>query len=241
MVSPIPRRKRTGQHARRAAPAEIGLERRIERGARRQRGERRRREARGLAQVFGFARGEGTRSDPSQPWAVLGQPDNVFMHGVAREPCKPAPAVDGRTVRRNRGMRSGHESQGLDHIIALGSPQPGASRNQRVGRSQRQRPAGERRAIRDEAASEGRQKKLGGRRNRRRIDQPGEGCREGHGLIIGWTRLNCHQRFGQGRSAFGLRRPTSFNQMVDLWSSPPHIWANRPAACRFDGGPPVIG
>ena len=41
--------QRTRQHARGAAPAEIGLERRGQRGARGERGERRRREARGLA------------------------------------------------------------------------------------------------------------------------------------------------------------------------------------------------
>ena len=96
------------------------------------------------------------------------------MHGAVREPSKPAPAVAGRTIRSQRGMGSGHESQRLDHLVALGSPQPGASRNQRVGRRERERPAGERRAVRDEAISEGRQKNLGGRCGRRRIDQPDE-------------------------------------------------------------------
>ena len=47
--------QRTRQHARRAAPAEIGLERRGQRRARRERGERRRGEARGLAQPLGLA------------------------------------------------------------------------------------------------------------------------------------------------------------------------------------------
>ena len=109
IVSPIPRRKRTSQHARGAAPAEIGLERRHQRGARGQRGERRRREARSLAQAFGLIGDEGTRSDPSEPWPVRGQPNKVFMHWAARKPCKPAPAVAGRTIRSHRGMRSGHE------------------------------------------------------------------------------------------------------------------------------------
>ena len=46
--------QRTRQHPRSAAPAEIGLERRRQRGARRERGERRRGEARGLAQPVGL-------------------------------------------------------------------------------------------------------------------------------------------------------------------------------------------
>ena len=62
--------KRSGQHARRAAPAKIGLERRGQRRARCQRGQRRRREARGLAQTVALVGGERTRSDPSDPWAV---------------------------------------------------------------------------------------------------------------------------------------------------------------------------
>ena len=102
-------------------------------------------------------------------------------------------------------MGSGHESQSLDHLVALGSPQPGAAGDQRVGRSPRERTAGERRAILDEALSEGRQKKLGRRRGRRGIDQPGEGCREGHGSIIGRTRLDCHQRFGRVDALFAPR------------------------------------
>ena len=73
------------------------------------------------------------------------------MHRAGREAGKPAPAVAGRTIRSQRGMGSGHESQRLDHLVALGSPQPGAPGDQRVGRSERERPAGERRAVRDEA------------------------------------------------------------------------------------------
>ena len=174
--------KRAGQHLRRAASAEIGLERRVQGRARRERRKRRRREARRLAQAVGLVRGEGMRSDPPEPLAVRDKPNNVFMHGAAREACKPAPAVACRAIGSHRSVGAGHESQGLDHLIAVGAPQPGASRNQRVGRSERERPTGERRAVLNETQAEGREEELGRRRLGRRIDQPSEGCREGHGV-----------------------------------------------------------
>ena len=88
--------QRTGQHARRAAPAEIGLERRGQRGARGQCGERRRGEARRLAQAVGLVGREGTRADPAEPRAVRRGPTASSWTGPAarlasqRRPASPA-------------------------------------------------------------------------------------------------------------------------------------------------------
>ena len=89
----------TSQHASGAAPAKIGLERGVQRSARSQRGERRGRKACGLTQTLGLVGGKRARSNPSEPRAVRGQPNEVFMHWAARKPCKPPPAVAGRTIR----------------------------------------------------------------------------------------------------------------------------------------------
>ena len=102
IVSPMPRRKRAGQHPRGAASTEIGFERRIQRGSRGERGEGRGREARRLMQPFGVVGGEEMRRDPSEPWPVRFRADKVFMHGSAREALKPAPARFARLGLRSR-------------------------------------------------------------------------------------------------------------------------------------------
>ena len=84
--------QRTRQHPRRAAPAEIGLESRRQRGARRESGERRRGEARGLAQLVGLAGRERTRPDPAERGPVRPRSDDVLMHEAGRESGEPAPA-----------------------------------------------------------------------------------------------------------------------------------------------------
>jgi len=82
MVSPISRRK--GPASTRAAPTEIGLESRRQRGARRESGERRGGEARGLAQRIDFAGRERTRPDPAERRPVRPRPDVVLMHEAVR-------------------------------------------------------------------------------------------------------------------------------------------------------------
>ena len=79
--------QRAGQHPRSAAPSEIGLERRRQRGARGKRRERRRREARGLAEAAGLVGRERTRPDPAQRRAVRPRTDGVFVHWAGREAC----------------------------------------------------------------------------------------------------------------------------------------------------------
>ncbi len=66
-------------HPRGAAAAEIGFERRGQRGARGERGKRRRGEARGLAKALGLVEGERARPDPGEPWPVRRRPDSIFM------------------------------------------------------------------------------------------------------------------------------------------------------------------
>ena len=84
--------QRTGQHARRAAPAEIGFERRAQRRSRGEGGERRRREARRLSQAVGLVGGERTLAHPAQFRPVRGRSDRVFMQRAGCEARKPAPA-----------------------------------------------------------------------------------------------------------------------------------------------------
>ena len=69
---------------------------------------------------------------------------------------------------------AGQEPQRLDHLAALGPPQPGAPGDERVRRGQRQGAAGERHAIFDQARAEVGQKLVGRRRFGRRVNQPGE-------------------------------------------------------------------
>ena len=59
-----------GQHLRRTASAEIGLEQRRQRRSCGQHRERRSREPRHLLQQRGFPLGEGPRSSPAELWAV---------------------------------------------------------------------------------------------------------------------------------------------------------------------------
>ena len=58
------------QHPRGAAPAEIGLERRLQRAARGNRGKRRGGKARGLAQRIGLDGRERTRPDPAEQRSI---------------------------------------------------------------------------------------------------------------------------------------------------------------------------
>ena len=78
--------QRARQHPRSAAPAEIGLERRRQRGARGEGGERRGGEARGLAQPAGLVGRERTRPDPAEQRPVRPRPDSVFLHEPAASP-----------------------------------------------------------------------------------------------------------------------------------------------------------
>ena len=144
MVSPMSRRKRTGQHPRGAAPAEIGLERRRQRGARRQRGERRRGEARGLAQRVGLTVRERTRPDPAER-----RPVRLAARRRLRARRRPQAPASQRRPASSPGLAAPwpracrHEPQRLDHLPARGPPQPGAPRDQRVrhGQSVRAPPA----------------------------------------------------------------------------------------------------
>ena len=114
--------QRTGQHPRGAPPAEIGLERRRQRGARRQCGERRRCEARRLAEAVSLVGSERTRPDPAEPGPVRPRLDRVFMDAPGREPFEPAPAGVAGLTRRSWGRKPcWREAQGLDHLAAFGA------------------------------------------------------------------------------------------------------------------------
>ena len=170
LAAPAPQRAR--EHPRGAAPAEIGLEGRGQRRSRGQRGERRCGEARRLAEAGGFLGGEGTGPDPGQGRAVRPPPDRVLMDGLRAKSFKPGPPC----VACGRGRQpSGQEPQRLDHLAAIGPPEPAAPGDQRVRRGQRERPGRERSAVLDQALGEVRQKTLRRRRFSRRVDQPGEG------------------------------------------------------------------
>ena len=191
----------TGEHPRRAAPAEIGLKRRRQRRPRGQRGERRGGEAGGLVQAVSFVGGERTGTDPTKPRPVRLWRDDVLMDGSDAKSFEPSHA----TVACSRRSRepSWQEPQRLDHLAAVRSPEPGAPGNKRMRRGQGQGASRERRAIRDQAGAEVRQKPFRGRRFGRRVNQPDEGCRELHRSIIGPTSLPCHQR-----SSSAVRRAT---------------------------------
>ena len=92
--------QRPRQHARGAAPAEIGFERGRQRRARRERGERRCGEAGGLAQSIGFRFREPARPDPAEHRPAFSRANGVFMHRTISEPGQPAPSrIAGRTLR----------------------------------------------------------------------------------------------------------------------------------------------
>jgi hypothetical protein len=159
----------TRQHPRGAAPAEIGLESRRQRGARRERGERCGGEARGLPQLVGLVGRERTRPDPAERRPVRPGPDGVLMHDAGRQSGEPAPAGIAGRARRSCGSEpsrdepSRHEPQGLDHFPALGPPEPSAPSNERVRHGQCQGAARERQAIRDQTRAELRQQPVGAR------------------------------------------------------------------------------
>ena len=113
--------QRPRQHARGAAPAEIGLERGRQRCPRRQRGERRCGEAGGLAQSIGFRFREPARPDPAEHRAAFSRADGVFMHRTSREPGQPVPArIAGRTPRAAKSHWC--ESHRFDHLPVPGPP-----------------------------------------------------------------------------------------------------------------------
>jgi hypothetical protein len=115
--------QRSRQHPRGTTPAEIGFQRRRQRGARREDGERCGGKARGLTQFVGLARRELTRSDPAEQRPISPWPDRVLMHEAGGEPGEPAPAgiVRWACLLRCRGSAC-CEPQRLDHLPALCTP-----------------------------------------------------------------------------------------------------------------------
>ena len=145
-----------GEHPRRAAPAEIGLERRGQRGARGQRGERRGGEARGLAEPAGLVGGERTRPDPAERGpSGLGPTASSCAGPPPRPASQRRPASPGGPGAPSASPAAA-ESQRLDHLAAIGPPEPGAPGDERVRRGQRQRAAGERQRRPRSAARRGR-------------------------------------------------------------------------------------
>ena len=165
IVSPTPRRKRTGQHARGAAPAEIGLERRGQRGAR---SRARRAAPPRSAPPHADGRPRRGRTDAVRSIRASGRPGpsptTSSCTGPPASPAsqrRPSPAEPSAP---NRGMRSGHESQASTTSLLSARHSQVRRAISGWGEAQRERPAGERRAILDEALAEGRQEKLGRRR-----------------------------------------------------------------------------
>ena len=122
MVSPRSRRKRRRQHPLRAALAEIGIQRRAQRGARGKHGKRCRGEARGLVQLLDLVCGERTRPDPAEQRPILPS-DNVFVR-PRRPRCRAASGGRHRWADRAPG-----------HLVrsrALRSPSPLSARHSQV-------------------------------------------------------------------------------------------------------------
>ena len=144
--------QRRGEHARRAAPAEIGFERRLQGRTLGERSDRRRRKAGRLAEVAGLARCERTRAHPGESRRIRLAPDRVLLHGArrdAREPSPPSLAWGNCCGHASRG-----EAQTLDDLAAPGAPQPGPPGDQGVWDIERQGAARERQAIGDEVSAE---------------------------------------------------------------------------------------
>ena len=164
-----PQRRR--QHPRRAAPAEIGFERRRQGGACREHRQRCGGKARGLAQLLDLVavngRGPIQASDgPSGLEPIVSS--WISPPAMPREPL-PAGIVGGCHRRRQRPAR--RKPKRLDHLAALRAPQPGAPRDQRMRNLQRQRAGRERQAIGDQMRAEfGEQtgRRPGSRRRHRR-------------------------------------------------------------------------
>ena len=177
--------QRSRQHARGAAPAEIGFERRRQRRARRQCGEWRCRETRGVAQPAGLCFRERSRPDPAEQRPVRSGADGVFMHRPACEGGQPAPTGIASGIRQPRAAESRRrKSHRLDHLAVLGPPQPGAAGNDRVRYGERKRAAGERQVIPDQARPEFAQEPVRARRSAGRIDQPCQRRTQLHGAIM---------------------------------------------------------
>ena len=124
MVSPMSRRKGPAS-TRGAAPAEIGVERRRQRGARRERGKRRRGKTRDLAQRIGFTFSEWAGPGPTEQRPVQPPPDCVLMRGAGRKSSEPTPAgIAGPALGAGGRGSFRREPKGLDHFPALGSPEP---------------------------------------------------------------------------------------------------------------------
>ena len=148
---------------------------------------------RGLTQPIRLIGCEKARSYPSKRRSIQVGSDGIFAQLAWRAAFKPAPAgIAGLICRFRRWKPPGRKSQGLDHLSAVGAPQPGAPGDQGVRERERQSAAGERHAVLDQVCAELRQPLVGTRRLSGRIDEP-RNCRgELHGLIMGLTRLHCH-------------------------------------------------
>ena len=155
-----------GQHLRRTAPAEIGLEQRRKGRARGKGGERRRGKTRRLMQQRGFGLGEGPRESPAEhracptSGAVSCRAGDMLLHHARAEPDEPV-AAD--IALLGPGRDQGPEAERLDHRAGVRPPQPGAAGDDRMRRCKRQRTAGERQAIGDQLRAERRQE-IGRRR-----------------------------------------------------------------------------
>ncbi len=158
MVSPVSRRKRAGQHLRRTAPAEIGLEQRCQRRPRGQGGERRRGEARHLLQQRGFRLGEGPRGSPAEHGLPTGPSDvELSAAGPATSSCTspvPSPASQSRPALPCSGPAGPRDPKPSASITAPVSARHSQVRRAMIGcgAAKRQRAAGERQAIGDAAA-----------------------------------------------------------------------------------------
>ena len=171
--------ERRGHHPRGAAPAEIGLERRRQCGARRERSDRRRGKARGLAEVMRLVRGEGAQAAPRRGSA---NPVSARPRPRARGPPRRQRATTPGVAREPwRGRASRGEAQALDDLAVPGAPKPGPPGDQGVGDVERQGAAGQRQAVRDQMRAEFGEQFAGASALGRRIDEPGERRVHPHG------------------------------------------------------------
>ncbi|MGY4354646.1 hypothetical protein ACVW0J_001139 [Bradyrhizobium sp. i1.7.7] len=181
-----PQRRR--QHPLRAALAEIGIERRAQRGARGEYGKRRRGETRSLAQLLDLVCGERTRPDPAELRPIL-SPDHLFVHLAARDVAQPAAAgIIGRVGRQPTWC----EAERLDDPAVLRAPQPGPLRDQRMRHLQRQAACRKRHTVGDQMSAEFREQTVGPGAVRGGIDEPGEGPGELHGPMMAKVARLCH-------------------------------------------------
>ena len=155
MVSPIAAPERAGEHARGAAPAEIGFERRRQRRAGAERRERGHGEARRLAEApgFGGVNGRGP-TQPSLGPSAAGPIASSCTGPGPRPASQRRPDSPGWPSRFRGPGSASHKSQRLDHLAASRPPQQGAPGDERVRRGQGEGAAGERRPVLDQAPPE---------------------------------------------------------------------------------------